>query len=108
MDGKDITAGEEFFFTLERMSDADRTQQMTKLVISHEPESDWLEFKQVRQVSDKLNSEWSKSLSAFSNTSGGIIIWGIQTEKCSGRDVATALAPINDPTKLMAIWKSAD
>lgn len=41
-------------------------------------ETDWLEFKGAERIGDDdVKSTWSKTLSAFANTQGGVLIWGL-------------------------------
>jgi hypothetical protein len=53
------------------------------LICSNPPtfEGEWLDFKGNPQNDDDLKSHWSKSLSAFSNTEGGVLIWGIDARQ---------------------------
>jgi hypothetical protein len=42
---------------------------------------------------------FSKLLSAFANSDGGVILWGVRTEMTHGREVASTLQPISDPAE---------
>jgi predicted HTH transcriptional regulator len=58
-------------------------------------ESEWLDFKAADRIDDKsIRENWSKALSGFANTEGGVLIWGIDArrDKDSGIDCASALA----------------
>jgi hypothetical protein len=51
------------------------------------PEGDFLEFKGASKASDKsIRENWSKALSAFANTEGGVVIWGIRAAPMSDPD----------------------
>lgn len=67
---------------------------LTQLISPATPETDWLEFKEgkIFDTEAELKAKWSKALSAFANTSGGIIVWGIRAKKgTDGVDAATEL-----------------
>lgn len=51
------------------------------------------------QDADKKN--YSKALSGYANSGGGIIIWGIKTRKLNGRDIATERKPIKNLTSFL-------
>ncbi len=63
-------------------------------------EDQYLEFKggRVRKVGDP----WSRQLSAFGNTDGGVVVWGIGTERENGVDYASVLDKVSDPLSLKA------
>jgi hypothetical protein len=58
-------------------------------------EDQFLEFKAGRAT--KVDDSWSRALSAFGNTDGGVIIWGIKTSKAQGVDYASAIDKVPDP-----------
>jgi Putative DNA-binding domain len=63
-------------------------------------ETNHLEFKQKRDpkstaldLDDRKN--FSKAISSFSNSNGGILVWGVSTKKTNGRDAASSSFPIH-------------
>ncbi|HEY4328891.1 MAG TPA: ATP-binding protein [Phycisphaerae bacterium] len=93
-------------------NDRNRLKIMNNWIEKHEPETEWLDFKSAghlqytedKKANDKhddwIKGEWSKYLSAFSNTGGGILVWGISTAKHNGSDCADKLSLTSDATKL--------
>jgi Putative DNA-binding domain len=78
---------------------------LSSLVNSTPPifEEEWREFKRADDIkSDDVQRNWSKALSAFANTGGGVLIWGIEAKRNPGseRDCASGLALIDDPAAL--------
>lgn len=73
---------------------------LQKLVDAETAESEWVEFKGAIHLDTKPEETlniWSKSLAAFANSSGGLLIWGINAPKKTANGVslakdATALA----------------
>jgi schlafen family protein len=66
-------------------------------------EEEYLEFKCVPQNNDRsLKEAWSKSLSGFANTSGGVLIWGIKATRLPGKkvDCACDTCLVDDPGEL--------
>lgn len=51
----------------------------------------------------------SKMISAFGNSSGGVVVWGVECSKdrASGADVATAKHPLQDVPKFVSLLQSA-
>jgi hypothetical protein len=64
-------------------------------------EEEWLEFKQAPDLTD-VQHNWSKALSGFANTGGGVLIWGIEAKKDSKThiDCASAVSLIANPAAL--------
>lgn len=57
---------------------------LKSLVNSNPPtfETEWLDFKGAERITDKeIKETWSKSLSGFANTEGGVLVWGIDARK---------------------------
>lgn len=49
-----------------------------ELVESRAAENDWREFKGAHTLNDEIVKRyWSENLSAFANSGGGLLIWGI-------------------------------
>ena len=65
-------------------------------------ETEWLEFKGADKISEsEVTKYWSKALSGFANTAGGVLVWGVDARKDQdGIDYASALALAPDPVKL--------
>ena len=76
-------------------------------------ESDFLEFKGAGRIQDKQAKEyWSRVLSGFANTEGGVLIWGISTTQIpmpddpSRRiDAASGLDLVPNPQSFMQMLK---
>ena len=68
-------------------------------------EAEWLDYK---DGDDKrIEEHWSKALSGFANSGGGVIIWGLKTEKQNGQDIPIALSLVENPPKLEGLLKTA-
>ena len=69
----------------EKITDAPKPFEFLCNLINASPptsETDWLEFKRGNKIDDDfIKRTWSKSLSAFANTSGGVLIFGIDCSK---------------------------
>src|SRR5437867_3894786 len=66
-------------------------------------EEEWLEFKCAPNIDAvEVQQTWSKALSGFANTGGGVLIWGIRAvkDKATGVDCASAADPIDNPAAL--------
>jgi hypothetical protein len=65
-------------------------------------ETDWLEFKPYphRNPDDTIKEIWSKDISAFANTQGGVLIWGIQARHVRRVDAARGFRLVPDPDEL--------
>lgn len=70
-------------------------------LVSESPlnEAEWIEYKNGVFL-EKVYEHWSKALSGFANSGGGIVIWGIQTKTKDGHDVPVDLALVQNPTAL--------
>jgi predicted HTH transcriptional regulator len=63
-----------------------------------------LEFKTVKTADllDKQDKKkFAEALSGFANSSGGVIVWGIETKKIKGTDYATGTREIQPLSKFM-------
>ena len=92
------TAAELFYASIN--SEAD----LSRLKNDATPETLHLEFKRKGNSrngvpDDEDKKKFSKTLSAFANSDGGVLLWGIGTQKQKGRDVACRLEPITDVTE---------
>ena len=65
-------------------------------------ETEWLEFKPYPFLdSEKTVKEvWSKTVSAFANTEGGVLVWGIGAKKVNRVDAARKFQLVTDPDEL--------
>ena len=67
-------------------------------------EEEWLDFKGADPMppDSDIKKLWSKALSGFANTEGGVLIWGIDARKdpTTGVDCASALSLVPDPDAL--------
>jgi hypothetical protein len=87
-----------------------------KLLVENKQEENlFLEFKTVNHpnYNDKNKNidkgNFSKCLSGFANSNGGIVIWGIKADEDSnGIDCANDLKPIKELTKLLNIFNSLE
>jgi hypothetical protein len=90
-------AGEVFYDSIKNYSD------LEKLVLDGESENLFLECKSplTPTLSADLRKTLAKALSGFSNTNGGVIIWGASTtnKTHSGLDVITQIEPIGNCNK---------
>lgn len=73
---------------------------LKELIDNGEAEGLYLECKAPAEprLTRDLRAHLAKAISGFSNTAGGVVIWGISTTKHaqSGLDVLTQLAPIGE------------
>ena len=95
--------GQSFFDEIRNAPD--KLAFLSALVNPTQPrfEEEWLDFKQARDInSNDVQQNWSKALSGFANTGGGILIWGIEAKKdpATGVDCASAIALIDHPAAL--------
>ena len=87
------------------IDETDRVAFLKELVASSVFETEWLEFKSYPhtapgQPDDKIKEFWSKNISAFANTQGGVLVWGIDAHKIDGVDAAHALRLVPSPQLL--------
>lgn len=77
-------------------------RHLESLVSSDEKtcEGQFLEFKSGR--TQKVGEAWSRELSAFANTGGGVVVWGIGTERHDGVDYASKIEKVPNPLTLKA------
>jgi len=85
--------------------------QFLKGLVSSTPptfETDWLDFKGGAKLTDDNTKRiWSKALSGFANTEGGVLVWGIDARKdaTTGIDCAAALSLVNTPAAFVSRLK---
>jgi len=83
----------------------DPVAELTQLVNSASPvfETEWLDFKGAQKIPEKeTEAIWSKALSGFANTQGGVIVWGIDArpDKNTGVDAVSGLSLVPNAMKL--------
>src|SRR5262245_5485191 len=100
--------GQEWFSELKKRPEPDRHAYLLGRVRSTPPtyEADWLDFKvgddpaipDKKKLAEEQQKVWSKALSAFANSGGGVLIWGIKAEKdkATGIDAASDYCPVPD------------
>jgi hypothetical protein len=91
-----------YFDQIRRLDDAGRLAFLNSLVTATAPvfETNFLEFKGCLDNggqligNDKIRELYGKTLSAFANTGGGVLVWGISAQRDSqtGIDAARSLA----------------
>lgn len=71
-------------------------QDLQLLIKTGETESQYLECKSpsAPYLSKEIKNKLSQNLSAFANSGGGVIIWGIRTDKWKDLDRLTQIEPI--------------
>lgn len=93
------SAAKQYFDFL--MGQPDRYGYLASLPTSAEPvlETEWLEFKGYYQQEElkSLRPIWSECLSAFANTEGGVLVWGLKANRKDGRDCVNGLAEVAAP-----------
>jgi hypothetical protein len=83
----------------------DRAAFLAGLINSASPtfETEWLDFKGADRISDdNVREIWSRVVSGFSNTGGGVVVWGIDARKIGGVDAASNLALAPNPAALLS------
>jgi len=84
---------------IEALAEPDRTRFVEEWAATKARETEYLEFKRVSD-DNTVKKAWSEALSGFANTEGGILVWGIGTEKLKlpdadrKIDVATETKPV--------------
>ncbi len=102
-----MTRAETLFRELCQMSPADRTAYVENWVTAGHAETEYVDFKNSATVDPREQNperkdieQWIEALSAFANTEGGVLVWGIDARK-NGEDIdcAVALKPLPNPLK---------
>src|SRR6266446_2165588 len=68
---------EDFYRALEKLSETERTTLVESWVSHGQTEDEFLDFKTGKGNTDNHKGTWSKLLSAFANTEGGVLVWGV-------------------------------
>lgn len=101
------SSAKEFFDSI--LGQSDPYAYLASLPNIPEPpaENEWLEFKgcHASTSSKHLRELWSDCLSAFANTEGGVIVWGLRAARKDGIDRVNALAEASDPAELRQMLK---
>ena len=65
-------------------------------------ETEWLEFKPhpYKDTDIVVKAIWSKTLSAFANSQGGVLVWGIGAKKVQKVDAARSIQLVPNPEEL--------
>jgi hypothetical protein len=95
--------------------DPDPVKLLKDLVTYNKPENDFLEFKGAGKITEpQIKAYWSKALSGFANTEGGIVVWGIRATKIPDPgggprkiDCATDLDLVPKPSGLMQLLRDS-
>src|SRR5262245_39865293 len=82
---------------------------LQRLVDERIREGIYLEFKQKKNRShgsldDSDKFQFSRALSGFANSDGGVLVWGVATDK---HECAEKLKPITDPAAFLAVLKKS-
>jgi Putative DNA-binding domain len=89
--------------------------KLSSLILESSPEreAEWLDYKNGKNIpldttdgKKKIRELWSKSLSGFANSGGGLVIWGIDTKPVDKHDVPTYLALVPNPNQLEGLLKN--
>ena len=103
------TRAEAFFA---RLRDAeDRLAALKQLVTDKTAETEFFEFKGGRIDESTTKKYWSQALSGFANSEGGVLIFGIKTERIvppeggRGLDTATDVDLVPKPLQLIQLLK---
>ena len=63
---------------------ADPSGVLKQVVVAKKAESEFLEFKGAGKINDQQIKEyWSRALSGFGNTEGGVLLWGVRAARVS-------------------------
>ena len=89
--------------------DAEAFKMLKEIVQSDNPlqEAEWIEYKS--GFDKKAREHWSKGLSGFANSGGGILIWGIQTKPKDNYDIPDKIVLVANAKELagkLDTWKS--
>ncbi len=92
------------FFEALPADDNEAFQYLEGLLDGSLNEAEWLDFKNGKDIpNDKVRAIWSKALSGFATSGGGIVIWGIQTKSVDHQDIPENLALVDNPAKLVGL-----
>jgi hypothetical protein len=68
-------------------------------------ENEWRDFKGQPKDDNDLKHIWSKAVSGFANTGGGVVIWGIDCKKENDIDAACGFRLIQNPASTLSRLK---
>jgi hypothetical protein len=90
---------------LEELFESMSTTDIERYVATAQEEHLLLEFKNVSkgELSSDDKRNLARALSAFANSSGGLVVWGVDARKnARGVDCAVALRPVTDSAFLVS------
>src|SRR5690242_86578 len=99
---------ETIFNQLQAMNAQARADFLKKYVDDNQHETDWLDFKACARIKsvkeDWIEKTWSKFLSAFANSGGGLLVWGIETKEdhVLKKDCAVNISLVPRPGELLS------
>jgi hypothetical protein len=85
-------------------------QAIENFVTTRQEENLSLDFKTVSDSEFKKEGDkkhLAEAVSGFANSAGGIVVWGIGTEKTAGQDTAAKVAPISNVRQFVARLEEA-
>jgi hypothetical protein len=98
-----------FFEQIQRLDESERASFLHKLIADKTFETDYLEFKGCLKdgallPNEEIRKHYGKALSAFANTGGGVLIWGVNaaSDPKTGVDCAQSLALAPDARVLFS------
>ncbi|EJR27990.1 MULTISPECIES: AlbA family DNA-binding domain-containing protein [Bacillus cereus group] len=85
--------------------------EIVRMIKEQQVETDYLDFKRKSNgPDDKITTDdkknYLKALSGFANTSGGVIVWGVNASKKNGLDAANEEFPIKNVKMFQTILNS--
>lgn len=91
------------------MDEANAFSKLKAIIDDENPlkEAEWIDYKS--GFDTKAKEHWSKALSGFANSGGGILLWGIQTRTKDKYDVPDAIVLVANAKELagkLETWKS--
>jgi hypothetical protein len=85
--------------------------EVQKFIANRTSEDEFLEFKGGRIDDNAVKKYWSQALSGFANTGGGMVVFGVSTDRVAqpdgGRAIDTAVAQdlLSNPNQLIQLLK---
>lgn len=107
MNDQSPSLARDFFEHLKADGNPQNAVSRIKALINSTPltfENEWRDFKGEPKFDD-IPKIWSKALSGFANTGGGVLVWGIDCRNVGGIDAAQQLRLAKEPAKLLSRLK---